>query len=327
MAKKKRSGAVKKRKKKTKKIDHKKQFMKIVAGMIFLAALVLTAGLTAHHFLLRKQPLPKTAVVEPINTPAQKPAHHTRPVYEVFEEDKTPPVSPEKPRTTMPVSNGPVVALIIDDMGYDKQIAEKFMTLDVPLTFSMLPEGTFNTTITTAARKKGIEIMLHLPMEPNEYPRINPGPGALLTSMSPDQLIAQLNTNLTRVPYLKGVNNHMGSKMTTSSEQMRQVFSILKKNNLFFIDSRTTKETICRSSAELLQIPFGERDIFLDHLQDKAFIEKQVRQLIKRAHRQGFAIGIAHPHPITYDVLKASLPELKEKVKLTTASAVVGTTG
>ncbi len=327
MAKKKGSGVVRKRKKKTKKIDPKKQFMKIIAGMVLLVSLVITAGLSVHYFLMRKQPLPKTVVSKPIPMPIQKPAHHTKPAYEVFTKDRMPPISPEKPPVTLPPSSGPVVALIIDDIGYDRRMAGKFLTLDVPLTFSVLPKGTFNREIIKAAREKGIEIMLHLPMEPNEYPKINPGPGALLTSMAPDQLIAQLNIDLDSIPYLKGVNNHMGSKVTASSEQMRQIFSILKKRNLFFIDSRTTKETICRSSAHLLKIPFGERDIFLDHFQDADFIRKQIKQLIKRADRQGYAIGIGHPHAVTYEVLKASLSELKKKVTLTTASVVVNTSG
>jgi polysaccharide deacetylase 2 family uncharacterized protein YibQ len=75
------------------------------------------------------------------------------------------------------------------------------------------------------AKTKGHEIMLHLPMEPKEFPDINPGPGALLSQMTPDELIGQLNDNLDRITGLKGVNNHMGSGLSTSPEQMRQIFS------------------------------------------------------------------------------------------------------
>ena len=160
-------------------------------------------------------------------------------------------------------------------------------------------------------------------MEQSNYPSVNPGPGALLTTMSPDELIAQLNANLDRLPNVKGVNNHMGSKLTASSEQMRQVFTTLKKRHLFFVDSRTTAQTLCRPSAELLQLPFAERDVFIDHIQTEAFIEKQLKLLIKRARRQGYAIGIAHPHPVTLTMLKKMLPDLRDAVYLTHASKVV----
>ena len=169
--------------------------------------------------------------------------------------------------------------------------------------------------------------MLHLPMEPMEYPRVDPGPGALLTSMSPDELIAQLTKNLDTLPSARGVNNHMGSKMTTMSNQMYQIFSILKKRNLFFIDSRTTAESLSRPSARLLKIPFAQRDIFLDHVQNADFIRKQLKKLVRIAIRHGTAIGIGHPHPITIDVLQEELPKLKNKVELVPASAVVHVIG
>jgi polysaccharide deacetylase 2 family uncharacterized protein YibQ len=115
----------------------------------------------------------------------------------------------------------------------------------------------------------------------------------------------------------------MGSKLTASSDQMRQVFTILKKRDLFFVDSRTTVDTCCRQSAALLQLPFAERDVFLDHEQTPAFVKQQVKQLIKRAKRQGYAIGIGHPHDVTLKVLTEMLPELKKAVFLTHASKVV----
>jgi uncharacterized protein len=160
-------------------------------------------------------------------------------------------------------------------------------------------------------------------MEPNEYPAVNPGPGALLANMTPDALIAQLNHDLEQFAGLKGVNNHMGSRLSTSPEQMRQVFSILKKRGLYYIDSRTSTETVAEPSARLLQLAFAERDIFIDHEEDAAFIRSQLAQLIKRAQLQGYAVGIAHPHAVTYKVLQEFLPRLKAKVALVQASTVV----
>ena len=309
--------------------------MKILAGLGLLVILVVTAGLLAKHMIRRpsmppaKRPdavaiaIPKPAPAPKASTPAASPkvVHHPVPEYEAFHRETVPPPAPIT--RVKPVTNGIPVAIIIDDIGYDRKIAEEFLALDIPLTFSVLPKGTFNHAIVDEAIKNDVEIMLHQPMEPGNYPSVNPGPAALLSTMTPDELIAQLNANLDSLPTIKGVNNHMGSRLTASADKMRQVFTILKKRNLFFVDSRTTKETRCRPSAELLQLPFAERDVFIDHEQTPAFVRKQLKALIARAQRQGYAIGIAHPHSVTLQVLKEMLPELKAAVSLTHASEVV----
>ena len=119
----------------------------------------------------------------------------------------------------------------------------------------------------------------------------------------------------------------MGSKMTAESSQLYQIFSILKKRNLYFIDSRTTSKTLCKPSARLFQIQFAQRDVFLDHLQDADFVRKQIKELIRIAQRNGQAVGIGHPHSVTYEVLREMMPELRKKVKLVPASAIVHPVG
>ncbi|MGD9309113.1 MAG: divergent polysaccharide deacetylase family protein [Desulfosarcina sp.] len=300
----------------------KLQFMKIVAGLTLLVCLVVAAGLLANRFLMRPGP-PAATKGKPyrITQPKAGPVYHSVPDYEAFRHEA---VLPPAPITKIkPVTNGIPVAIIIDDIGYDRKMAHAFAALNVPLTFSILPMGTYNHSIIDQAHKRNIEVMLHQPMEPGNYPSVNPGPGALLASMGPDELIAQLNANLDSIPGVKGVNNHMGSKLTASSDQMRQVFTILKKRKLFFIDSRTSADTLCRPSAALLRLPFAERDVFIDHEQTPEFVKRQLNLLIKRARRQGYAIGIAHPYPVTLEVLKEMLPELKDAVQLTHASTVV----
>jgi polysaccharide deacetylase 2 family uncharacterized protein YibQ len=220
-----------------------------------------------------------------------------------------------------------LVAIIIDDMGYDKKIAKKLSNLNAMLTFSILPGSPFQKSIARLARDKGFGIMLHLPMEPVEYPDVNPGPGTLLTSMTPDQLTRQLEKDLDAVPFIKGVNNHMGSKMTAESSQMYQIFSILKKRGLYFVDSRTTAETLCKPSARLFQIPFAQRDVFLDHLVKVEFIRKQLKELVQIAQRNGYAVGIGHPHSLTYQVLHEMLPDLQKKIRLVPASEIVHPVG
>jgi polysaccharide deacetylase 2 family uncharacterized protein YibQ len=290
--------------------DFKSNISKVFAGFFILLILIAGAGLFANYYIFKKLPEKKE--------PASK-----QPVFEVYPKGeelsgKIPSIAKKRPAVSLPK-----VAIIIDDLGYDNDLAKNYLELDAAFTFSVLPFSPFQKSIATAAHNKGIEIMLHLPMEPDEYPEISPGPGALLTSMSPDQLISQLNKDLDDIPFIKGVNNHMGSKMTGIDIQLYQLFSVLKKRDLYFVDSRTTAKTLCKPSARLLKVPFAERDIFLDHIQDPEYIRDQINKLVELAGKHGEAVAIIHPYPETYQVIREMLPSLKKKVTLVPASAIV----
>lgn len=300
---------VRRKKRRRSKRPATRQMAKAVGLLSILVLLVVGAGLLMRHIIQ-----PPTDGVPPDRTQP--------PRYEVFPKQAMAP-KPIRKLKQPPGDRVPKVAIILDDIGYDLVAAQQFMALDTHLTYSVLPHGPYSRSLAAQARAQGHEIMLHLPMEPTEFPAIDPGPGALLSRMSPDELISTLQLNLDMIPGLSGVNNHMGSNMSTSPEQMRQIFSILKKHDLYYIDSRTTSQTVARSSAALLRLRFAERDIFIDHHEEEPFIRVQLDKLIKRAQRQGYALGIAHPHAITYRVLADYLPRLKEAVELVPASKVV----
>lgn len=298
------------------------QFLKIPIGLLILLVLVILTGFLTHHLLSKRYP------VKTVGSNFEKRQHYMPTFqYEVYPEKDIPPPKEKKPPKTTPKEKTPRIALIVDDIGHDRAVVKKFLSLNLPITFSILPKSPFTKSIVKDARKKHVEFMLHQPMEPFEYPQVNPGPGTLLANMTPDELVQQLIQNLEEIPFVSGVNNHMGSKMTANSSQMRQVFSVLKQRKLFFVDSRTTEKTICRPSAGLLQIPFGERDVFIDHFQDSDFIKKQLYELVRIATTHGDAIGIAHPYTKTYQVLKSALPDLKQKIRFVPVSEVVKVSG
>jgi polysaccharide deacetylase 2 family uncharacterized protein YibQ len=221
----------------------------------------------------------------------------------------------------------PQIVIIIDDIGYDKKIAMALCDLDSNITFSVLPFAPFGKIISKQLHAKGSQLMLHLPMEPVKYPEVNPGPGAILSSMSPDTLLDQLKKNMDDVPNIVGVNNHMGSKITTRSAQMNQIFTILKRENLFFIDSRTAPESKCKASARLLKLRFGQRDVFLDNFQNQEYITGQFEKLKALAIKHGSAIGIGHPYEATFHTLSSELPKLKNKIKIVRADRLVSIPG
>lgn len=325
-----------KQKKQGKNLSAKNRFSselkKIISGILILIVLVVGAGILAHH-VLNSGTLPKSTsrslsdggdgLQHPQKPTLKNNKSYKIPKYEIYPGEEIPVQRRTVKKRSASPGALPLVAIIIDDIGYDKDVADKLLALDTSFTFSVLPFSPFKNHIVEAARKKNVEIMLHLPMEPVEYPAIRPGPGGLLSTMSPDELIKQLNSDIDDVPYVRGVNNHMGSKLTTISSQMNQVFSVLKKKRLFFIDSRTTAETLCYQSARLLQVPFAERSVFLDHIQEPAFIRSQLKKLIVEAQKHGEAIGLAHPHIVTYEVIKEEVFELKKSVQLVPASKVV----
>ena len=312
--------------------------IKIAIALALLVGIVVGSGLALQRYL---PPAPGTPpAVERPRTPVavkkipprpkprkaaapskKAPTRTKPPVYEIYPAKETVDRTPIRPK--VPVSGLPRVAIIIDDIGYDRGLARKFMAFDVPLTFSVLPDSPFGDILVKEIKAHGLELMLHQPMQPREYPQVNPGPGALLSDMTADDLIAQLERNLDRLPGVRGVNNHMGSQLTTESNRMYQVFSVIKKRNLYFVDSRSTADTICRPSAHMFQVPFAERDVFLDHFQEAPFIRKQFRLLVKKAQKHGQAIAIAHPHSLTVQIFKEMLPELKKQVQLVPASEIV----
>jgi polysaccharide deacetylase 2 family uncharacterized protein YibQ len=324
---KKKTGPAKRPKKRKSKRQNifKANLKKTIAGVAILLVLVVAGGWLFHYLMEGRRQI--EAPAPPGKVPAQQKPVVGKPTFEVFPKTDIPvrkPLAQPKVETTR---ERPKVAIIIDDLGYDSKMARKFIDLDAVLTFSILPFGPFQRQIADAVYAKGFEIMLHLPMEPVEYPHINPGEGALLMSMTPDQLIEQLTKDLGEVPHAKGVNNHMGSRMTVNSTQLYQIFTVLKKRDLFFIDSRTTAETLCKPSARLFQLSYSQRDVFLDNVQQAKAIRRQLDQLLQIAESHGEAVGIAHPYAVTVDVLREMLPEIRKKVDLVPASAVVHSAG
>ncbi len=209
-----------------------------------------------------------------------------------------------------------MVAIVIDDLGYQRQMAMDFIEVDAPLTLSFLPQAPFSGELVRQADKKGKEILLHLPMEPKEFPQINPGPKALLIHMSNEEIRTILENDLDAFPQAAGVNNHMGSRFTEDRNKVTLVLTTIKKRKLFFLDSRTTPNSAILPLASQIGVKAIERDIFLDNNLDKNAIRGQLDLLVRLAQDRGFAVASGHPYLQTLQAIREKMPELKEKVHL-----------
>ena len=207
---------------------------------------------------------------------------------------------------------GPRIAIVIDDMGWELPIAQDLFALKQPLSFAVLPQAPYHAKVAEAAHQHQRELLLHLPMEPHGYPKVNPGPHALLSTMSPEQLVAALQAALQALPQVIGVNNHMGSSLTENPEAMRVVMQELKQRQLFFLDSRTSAASKAYQIAREVGIPTARRHVFLDNDVEPARIAAQLHRLAEMASQQGDAIGIGHPYPETLRALEETLPRLSQ---------------
>jgi uncharacterized protein len=203
----------------------------------------------------------------------------------------------------------PRIALIIDDIGYSPAIARQFMQLGIPISFSVLPRLPHSYDLAEEIRYKGQEIMLHQPMEPYNS-CYDPGPGALYVGYDAGKIARILEENISAVPYAVGINNHMGSKFTSSPTEIRETLCVVKDKGLFFVDSLTSNRSKAYRTAKRLHISSARRNIFLDNVPDESAILLQLYKLRQHALTFGHAVGIGHPFPATARALDMFLTSL-----------------
>lgn len=214
------------------------------------------------------------------------------------------------------------LAVIIDDIGYSSTLGQRSVDLEGSFTLAILPFTPYGVDLAHNANRRGKELILHTPMSNNNTLPIEQG--ALLSGMSHDDFIRTLRQMLVDIPYIKGVNNHMGSRLTQEQEPMEWLMRELAHRQLYFIDSRTTAETLALQTAQQYRIPSAKRNIFLDNQRDPRLIRAQLRKALELARTQGTAIAIGHPYPETLAVLEQIKPLLLEyQVELVKVSALL----
>ena len=206
-----------------------------------------------------------------------------------------------------------VIVLVIDDFGYrNDNISDGFLNLSIPITCAIIPGHTASKKFAEKAVSYGKEVIIHMPMESENY---SPGEDEykLLTSMTSELLENKLIQAFESLPEAIGMNNHQGSKATSDSKTMTVLASVLKSRGKYFIDSRTSSLTIGEKTMISFGVPTARRNIFLDNNNDLDKIEEQINKLANSAKKNGVAVGLGHARKNTLSVLEKVVPGLLDK--------------
>jgi polysaccharide deacetylase 2 family uncharacterized protein YibQ len=202
------------------------------------------------------------------------------------------------------------IAVVIDDLGGDLVTIDRLLSWKLPLAYAVLPFEPATAAVAARVRERGGELLCHLPMEPEAG--IDPGPGGLALGMDPGEIARRTRAAIARVPGASGVNNHMGSRLTTDRAAMRAMLGVVAELELFYLDSRTTAESVGEEVALEIGLPTARRDVFLDATPGERAVALELERLLALARERGAAIAIGHPQPATLDLLERELPRLRE---------------
>ena len=219
----------------------------------------------------------------------------------------------------------PVLSLVIDDLGYSLARGKHAIDLEGDHTYAIIPGTTYGNKLAKFATGKHKEIILHLPMQAMSE-RSAMEPNALNEAMDEDAISENLQLMLAEFPHIKGVNNHMGSHMTSINYFMKPIMDGIRAYDpdLYFLDSRTTASSIAFIEARRSGLSSIKRDVFLDHQANNLeSLKLQFQIWLQKARDRGTAIAIGHPHPTTIDFLKQQLPALKEQFQFFSISKLL----
>ncbi len=230
------------------------------------------------------------------------------------------PLSPEKnsrkdtgKRPSKPIKK-PLVSIIVDDMGQNPELERRFFELGIPLNFAFLPGMPYTELLAKEAHSKGFTVLVHIPMEPLEGPLDLPY--SLRVDMTEAEVKSLVKEMIKGVPFAEGANQHTGSLFSTDPVRMKWVLETLKENGLFFVDSRTTAQTVAPIVAKELKIPFAQRGLFLDNSLEEGELEKAFEEMLLKAVERGGLVVIVHPHPQTLSFLRRVRRSLLENFEL-----------
>lgn len=206
------------------------------------------------------------------------------------------------------------LAIVIDDFGYRPHNENQVLAMPAAISVAVLPNAPHAREMATKAHNTGHEVLIHLPMAPISKQPLEKD--TLRPDMSSDEIERIIRNAVDNVPYAVGLNNHMGSAMTSNLFGMQKVMQALARYDLYFLDSMTIGNSQAMRAATGTGVKVIKRKVFLDDTQNEADIRRQFNRAVELARRNGSAIAIGHPHPSTVRVLQQMLPTLPPDITL-----------
>lgn len=220
----------------------------------------------------------------------------------------------------------PKLAIVIDDFGNNMAGSEKILNLPVPLTIAVMPFMPSTKQDAELAHKNGKEVIIHLPMEAKRGKASWLGPGAILSSLSDEEIRKRVEEAIADVPHAVGMNNHMGSKITPDKRIMRIILTVCKEHNLYFLDSKTAQNSVVAEVAEELGVPYIVNNIFLDDQYKHSHIARQMQHVLKTVEVRPHTVVIGHvgpPGKYTASVLEEAVPALTKQAELVPLTTII----
>jgi polysaccharide deacetylase 2 family uncharacterized protein YibQ len=208
---------------------------------------------------------------------------------------------------------GARVAIVIDDLGLDMESAETLFNMEIPVTLSVLPYRKYSLEVAKKAFQKGKEVLLHLPLQPYDYPMTDPGAGCLLVSMNREKIQQEVQDQIDSLPHCVGVHSHMGSLFEEMQGPVTYLVSVLKERDLFLVDNGTSAGSRVVEVARNCGVSFVQRTHFLDERREEGYVIQQLCRLADFASANGWAVGVGHPYPETLAALPRALAAFQEK--------------
>ena len=235
---------------------------------------------------------------------------------------EAPPVV-RRPVAGRPEVRGARLAIVLDDAGASVEVVREVERLPLAVAVAVLPNAARSAEVARGLGAQGRELLLHMPMEPIGGHGPGPGEGAVEVGLGAAEIRSRVERALEVVAGARGVNNHMGSRATADAAAMRAVMEVLRPRGLYFLDSRTTGDTVAEQTARAAGVPALRRDVFLDVVSEPEAIRRALDQAVARARATGSAVAIGHVHPLTIEVLERELPRVGVEVRLVRPSQLL----
>jgi len=285
-------------------------------------AIAIVAG-CALLFALRPRHLPPPPLAPPSLVPRGAPSL-APPAAAPKQETESRDAARSQPVASEAADGRARLAVVIDDLGDSLESARAVLAIEPAVTVAVIPFRAVSAAVAAEAVLRGREVILHLPLEPDRGEEMGDAPGFLRTGTPAARLERQLDADLHAVPYIVGVNGHMGSRFTSDAAAMWDLLSALRERGLFYLDSRTSESSVARETAAVLGVPFVARTVFLDHDPDPRTVRRAISEMEEVTHRMREVVAIGHPHRSTIAALAAWLPGAAERgIAVVPVSALV----